>query len=187
MMNGVSMELQDVQEIKEEESIEEPVKSDFLYRFIKRTFDILLSIIGLLLFIPICLFVKMGYIFTKDFSPILFAQSRIGKNGKEFKFYKFRTMIPNADEALFELLKKDKKLAKEYKVNKKLKNDPRITKVGKILRKTSLDELPQVINVFLGQMSIIGNRPYLLVKKKIWVNIIMILLKQNLEFLVTGK
>ena len=118
MMNGVSMELQDVQEIAEDGSIEEPAKSGFLYRFIKRIFDILLSIVGLILLLPIFLCVKISYLCTGDFYPILFAQNRIGKNGKEFKFYKFRTMVPNADEVLFKLLKKDKKLAKEYKIVK---------------------------------------------------------------------
>ena len=111
--------------------------------------------------IPISLIVKICSICTGDFGSIFFSQNRIGKDGKEFKLYKFRTMIPNADEKLFELLKEDKELAKEYKKNKKLKNDPRITKIGKILRRTSVDELPQLINVLLGNMSVIGNRPYL--------------------------
>ena len=96
-----------------------------------------------------------------DFHSIFFTQNRIGKNGKEFKFFKFRTMVVNADEVLFKLLKEDKEMAKEYKKNRKLKNDPRITKLGKILRRTSIDELPQLINVFLGNMTMIGNRPYL--------------------------
>ena len=132
-----------------------------IYLFIKRLFDIVVGLIGLIILIPISLIVKICSICTGDFGSIFFSQNRIGKDGKEFKFYKFRTMIPNADEKLFELLKEDKELAKEYKKNKKLKNDPRITKIGKILRRSSIDELPQLFNVLLGNMSVIGNRPYL--------------------------
>lgn len=132
-----------------------------LYLIIKRLFDILCGLIGLIVLIPVSLIVKIIYICNKDFAPIFFTQNRIGKNGKEFKFYKYRSMVSNADEVLFRILKEDKELAKEYKINKKLKNDPRITKVGAFLRKTSLDELPQLINVLKGDMSIIGNRPYL--------------------------
>ena len=132
-----------------------------IYLFIKRLFDIVVGLIGLIILIPISLIVKICSICTGDFGSIFFSQNRIGKDGKEFKLYKFRTMIPNADEKLFELLKEDKELAKEYKKNKKLKNDPRITKIGKILRRSSIDELPQLFNVLLGNMSVIGNRPYL--------------------------
>jgi len=96
-----------------------------------------------------------------DFGKIIFTQNRIGKNGKEFKFYKFRSMVVNADDVLKELLKQDEELAKEYKENKKFREDPRITKVGKFIRKASIDELPQLINVLKGDMSLIGNRPYL--------------------------
>ena len=135
--------------------------SIYLYIGIKRIFDILFSLIGVILMIPIAIIVKIAYMCTGDFKSIFFAQKRIGKNGKEFKFYKFRSMVPNADEILFKLLKENKELAREYKINKKLKNDPRITKIGNILRKTSLDELPQFINVLIGDMSLIGNRPYL--------------------------
>lgn len=92
---------------------------------------------------------------------MFFCQKRIGKNGKEFNFIKYRSMIVNADDVLFEYLKQNKEAEKEYKINKKLKDDPRITKVGKFIRKYSIDELPQLINIFLGQMSLIGNRPYL--------------------------
>ena len=87
-------------------------------------------------------------------------QERIGKNGETFKLYKFRSMVKNADQILMEMLK-DPELEKEYKKNMKLHNDPRITKIGKFLRKTSIDELPQLINVLKGEMSLIGNRPYL--------------------------
>lgn len=131
------------------------------YLFIKRVFDILISIIGLIFLIPITIILKIIYIATGDFHPIIFSQERIGKNGKRFKFYKFRSMVPNADEVLLKTLEIDKVLAQEYKKNKKLKNDPRVTKVGKVIRKLSIDELPQFINIFLGDMSLIGNRPYL--------------------------
>ena len=131
------------------------------YFFVKRLFDILMSIIGIIVMIPIALLVKISYMLTGDFNSIFYKQKRIGKNGEEFDFYKFRSMIPNADKVLKELLKNDKKLAKEYKINKKLEHDPRVTKMGNILRKTSLDELPQVLNIIRNDMSVIGNRPYL--------------------------
>lgn len=137
-----------------------------IYQVIKRVFDILCAIIGLVALLPLSILVKISYLLSGDKESIFFVQKRIGLNGREFDFYKFRTMIPNADEELKRILKSDKALAKEYKINKKLNNDPRITKMGKILRKTSLDEVPQVINILLGQMSVIGNRPYLPREKK---------------------
>ncbi len=133
----------------------------YIYLGAKRIFDIVLSLIGCIFLLPIALIVKISYILNNDYESIFFSQDRIGKNGKTFKFYKFRSMVVNADEVLKELLKNDKEARKEYKLNKKLKNDPRITKMGKILRRTSLDELPQLINVLRGDMSLIGNRPYL--------------------------
>ena len=136
-------------------------KPSFIYLFVKRLIDIIFGLIGLILLIPISLLIKIFSILNGDFGSIFFTQSRIGINGKEFKFYKYRTMVPNADERLFKLLEEDEAAAAEYKIHKKLKNDPRITKIGKILRKTSIDELPQLINVFFGDMSLIGNRPYL--------------------------
>lgn len=139
----------------------EKKSNKYIYRIVKRIFDLLCSIIGLVFLIPITIIVKILYIATGDFKGIFFTQKRIGINGKEFRLFKFRTMIPNADEELKRLLKENKELSKEYKKNKKLKNDPRITKVGRILRKASLDELPQVLNILVGSMSIIGNRPYL--------------------------
>ncbi len=133
----------------------------FAYLFIKRLFDIVCSLIGIIFLIPLSIIIKVSYVLSGDFHSIFFTQNRIGKNGKEFKLFKFRTMVVNADEVLFKLLKENKDLAKEYKKNRKLKNDPRITKIGKILRRTSIDELPQLINVFIGNMTMIGNRPYL--------------------------
>ena len=133
----------------------------YLYFGVKRLFDILIALIGCLFLLPVIIIVKISYLLHKDFDSIFFRQKRIGKNGKEFNLYKFRSMVPNADEVLKELLKNDEAARKEYKVNKKLKNDPRVTSMGKILRVTSLDELPQFINIFKGEMSLIGNRPYL--------------------------
>ena len=137
-----------------------------IYLSTKRIVDILFSLIGLLFLIPISIIIKICYMVTGDFTSIFFIQDRIGKNGKHFKFFKFRSMVPNADEILFRTLEMDKVLAEEYKENKKLKKDPRITKVGRIIRKFSIDELPQCINIFLGDMSLIGNRPYLPREKK---------------------
>ncbi len=136
-------------------------KTGMMYLGIKRIFDICFSFVGCLFLLPIALVVKIVYLLSGDFYPIFLSQDRIGKNGKLFRFYKFRSMIPNADEALKRILETDEELAKEYEINKKFENDPRVTKIGKILRKTSIDELPQLFNVLKGDMSLIGNRPYL--------------------------
>ena len=138
----------------------------YLYLTIKRFFDIILSLFGILFLILISIIIKISYILNKDFSSIFYSQIRIGKDGKEFKLYKFRSMIPNADEVLKELMSTSTDIFNEYSKNKKLKDDPRVTKVGKFIRKTSLDEFPQFINVFKGDMSIVGNRPYLPIEKK---------------------
>lgn len=127
----------------------------------KRLLDLLAGIVGTILLIPITIVVAIVNLFEKDEGPIFFTQERIGKDGKLFKMYKFRTMIVGADKELERILKEDKDAAKEYKKNKKLKNDPRVTKIGKFLRKTSLDEFPQFINVLKGDMSLVGPRPYL--------------------------
>ena len=137
-----------------------------IYLSTKRIVDILFSLIGLLFLIPISIIIKICYMVTGDFTSIFFVQDRIGKNGKHFKFFKFRSMVPNADEILFRTLEMDKILEEEYTKYKKLKKDPRITPIGKIIRKFSIDEMPQFINVFLGDMSLIGNRPYLPREKK---------------------
>lgn len=139
--------------------------SHTLYCITKRIFDIVFGLLGVIILIPIAIIVKIAALLSKDTAPIFYSHIRIGKNGKEFKLYKFRSMVPNADEVLIEILK-DKKIAAEYHKNKKLKNDPRITKLGKILRKSSLDEIPQFINILKGEMSLVGNRPYLPREKK---------------------
>lgn len=136
----------------------EKVKSKKLYFAVKRLFDILISLIGMVFIIPIALIVKISYIITGDFHSIFYRQKRIGKNGKKIYIFKFRTMVYNADEELKKLLK-IKKYKEQWKNNQKLDDDPRITKAGKVLRKLSLDEIPQFINVFIGDMSLIGPRP----------------------------
>ena len=133
----------------------------FFYRFVKRIFDLFVGLFGIIFLIPIIIIIKIIYMFSGDFHSIFFIQKRIGRNGKEFNFIKFRTMVLNADEILFKMLEENPEIAKEYKKNKKLEKDPRITKIGDFLRRKSVDELPQLINIFLGQMSLIGNRPYL--------------------------
>lgn len=130
----------------------------YLYFGVKRLFDILIALIGCLFLLPIILIVKISYLLHKDFDSIFFRQKRIGKNGKEFNLYKFRSMVPNADEVLKELLKAPK-YKEEWDLNQKFEHDPRITSMGNILRKTSLDELPQFINILIGDMSLIGPRP----------------------------
>ena len=132
-----------------------------VYLCLKRLIDIIAGIIGLLILLPIALVIKIISMCNGDFHRIIFVQKRIGKNGKEFDFYKFRSMVPNADEILFKLMEENEEIRKEYQENKKLKEDPRITKVGKFIRRFSIDELPQLINVLKGDMTLIGNRPYL--------------------------
>lgn len=126
-----------------------------------KIFDILGGLVGCMFILPIMFAVIINNLRDKDFGPIFYAQHRIGKNGKLFKMYKFRTMINDADKKLEELLENDERARIEYKKYKKLKNDPRITKFGKFLRKTSLDEFPQFINVLKGEMTLVGPRPYL--------------------------
>ena len=128
------------------------------YFFTKRIFDIGCSLIGIIALLPVAIITKICYLASGDTKSIFYTQKRIGKNGKIIYIYKFRSMAHNAEEVLVELLK-DPKYKQEWDKNQKLENDPRITEIGKILRKTSLDELPQFINVLIGDMSLIGPRP----------------------------
>lgn len=130
-------------------------------KIIKRFMDILGGGIGVLTLIPLTLIIWIANKLVKDEGPIFYTQERIGKNGKIFKMYKYRSMVIGADEKLTKYLEENEDAREEYKKYKKLKNDPRITVIGKILRKTSLDEFPQFINVLKGDMSLVGPRPYL--------------------------
>ena len=128
------------------------------YRFLKRVFDTVLTLAGMIVFLPIGLIIA-AFIYISDPGPILFAHRRVGQHGKEFPCYKFRSMVVNAEEALQEYLKDNPEAQEEWNRDFKLKNDPRITKIGHFLRKTSLDELPQLLNVLKGEMSLVGPRP----------------------------
>ena len=130
-------------------------------RFMYRFSDIIIGFIGCIATLFLLLIVKIAYIKDKDYEPIIFKQERIGLNGKLYKMYKIRTMVPNADEILFQLMESDDDVRKEYEKNKKLSNDPRITRLGQKIRTSSLDEFPQFLNVLLGNMSLVGPRPYL--------------------------
>ena len=137
-------------------------KTKILYKLIKRIVDIIGGLVGTILLIPIAIVLYIVTLFSKENKgPLFFEQLRIGKNGKEFRLYKFRSMVMHADEKLWEYLNNNQEAKEEYKKYKKLKEDPRITKLGKFLRKTSLDEFPQFINVLKGDMSLVGPRPYL--------------------------
>ncbi len=126
-------------------------------KMVKRVFDIFFSVLFLTMFSP--LFVFFNWRIKKDGASSFFSHTRIGQNGKEFPCYKFRTMVADADKILEELLRSDPKAKKEWETDFKLKNDPRITPIGHFLRKTSLDELPQLFNVLKGDMSLVGPRP----------------------------
>ncbi|HGF7833205.1 undecaprenyl-phosphate galactose phosphotransferase [Enterococcus sp. DIV0837a] len=128
------------------------------YLWIKRSFDIICGLVGLIVLIPLSLIVKVVYLSKGDKKSIFYTQERVGKDGKIIKIFKFRSMVSNADEVLQELLK-DEKYRKEWEETQKFENDPRITKVGNFLRKTSLDEIPQLLNVLAGDMSLVGPRP----------------------------
>jgi Undecaprenyl-phosphate galactose phosphotransferase WbaP len=127
-------------------------------RLQKRTMDLVISFFGLLFLAPI--FAVIGLLIKFDSTGIVFYQHiRIGKDGKRFGVVKFRTMREDANQVLEKLLREDDKLKREWDINQKIKDDPRITRVGKFLRKTSLDELPQLWNVIRGEMSLVGPRP----------------------------
>lgn len=125
------------------------------YDFVKRGIDIILGTIGFIICLPI--FIIIAIIIKIDSKgPVFFKHTRVGKNGKVLKIYKFRTMVDNAEDLIKSFTPEQKK---EFEENFKLEEDPRVTKVGKILRKTSLDELPQIINILKGEMCLIGPRP----------------------------
>ncbi|WP_367027015.1 undecaprenyl-phosphate galactose phosphotransferase WbaP [Methylococcus sp. ANG] len=127
------------------------------YAWFKRSFDIVVACLLLILLFP--LFLLLSFLIRRDGSNAFYGHTRIGRNGKPFQCLKFRSMRMDADKVLQELLARDTGARAEWEKDFKLKNDPRITPVGRFLRKTSLDELPQLINVIKGEMSLVGPRP----------------------------
>ncbi len=126
------------------------------YSILKRLFDLFFSIFSVCILSPVFLILIIIVKLDDPKGKVFFAHKRVGKNGKEIKIYKFRSMVHNAEELIEKFTDEQKK---EYYTYFKLENDPRITKVGKFLRKTSLDELPQLINIIKGDLSIVGPRP----------------------------
>ena len=155
-------------EIILENTLEEDLSShkNTLYLFFKRLLDIIISLIGIIPLIICTIVIKIWSMITKDFNSIFFKQERIGKDGKKIYIYKFRSMVPNAEEVLEKLMEENPEIRQEYLENKKLEKDPRITSVGKFIRKLSIDEVPQLLNVLKGDMSLVGPRPYLPREKK---------------------
>lgn len=143
-------------QIEEQEIIQIERKESTLYKVSKGALDVIASFLGLVILSPILLIVAI-LIKLESKGPAIFAQSRIGLNGKEFKMYKFRSMVQNAEELKEKLAKQNEMSGPMFKI----KNDPRVTKVGKFIRKTSIDELPQLLNILKGDMTLVGPRPSL--------------------------
>jgi len=127
-------------------------------KLLKRTLDLVITIIGGLLILPMCLLIGLAIKFTSS-GPVVYGQKRIGQDNRHFTAWKFRTMVSDADDALNHHLESNTCLKEEWQSNHKLRNDPRVTAIGRILRHTSLDELPQLWNVLVGEMSLVGPRP----------------------------
>ena len=132
------------------------IESRKVYHFVKRFLDIVLSIIGLIVLSPLIIIIAYK-IKKEDNGPIFYKQVRVGKNGRHFEMYKFRSMVINADQLLEKLKSKNEVAGAMFK----MKNDPRVTKIGHFIREHSLDELPQLVNVLKGDMSLVGPRPSL--------------------------
>ncbi len=132
-----------------------PIQQKPVYEFFKRCFDIVSSLAGIVvLALPLLIVALIIVLDSPGASPI-YVQERVGKNGRRFKFYKFRSMVPDADKLLDSLLEKNEMEGPAFK----MKDDPRITRFGRFIRKTSIDELPQLFNVLKGDMSLVGPRP----------------------------
>ena len=125
----------------------------------KRTLDVAFSLLALPIVVPVICIIALGMVVSGDRGPIFFGHKRVGRNKKVFRCWKIRTMVTDAEERLRDHLAADPKAAEEWERDHKLSNDPRITRLGRFLRRTSLDELPQLWNVVRGEMSLVGPRP----------------------------
>ncbi|WP_297998755.1 sugar transferase [uncultured Phascolarctobacterium sp.] len=132
--------------------------SNYISNLVKNVFDFSLTAVGTICISPLLVYIAYR-IKKEDPGPIFFAHERIGKNGKPFPCYKFRSMVTNSQEMLQQYLAENPAAKEEWEREFKLKNDPRVTPIGKMLRRTSLDELPQIFNVLRGEMSLVGPRP----------------------------
>jgi len=139
-------------------AFENAIQCDVKHIPIKRAFDIVFSLLCLILGFPLFLIIGLFVLLTSPGS-IIYSHERVGRGGKPFRCYKFRTMYFDSDQRLKEILKNDLKSKNEWEISFKLKKDPRITSIGSFLRKTSLDEIPQFWNVFRGDLSVVGPRP----------------------------
>lgn len=146
---------------KHDDKIAQRTIRNIISKTLKRIIDILAGLVGTILLIPITIIVWIISKINKEKGSLFYSQERIGQDGKIFKMYKFRTMVEGADELLDAYLRENPAEAEEYALNKKLTNDPRITKTGNIIRKASIDEWPQFIAILFNQMSLVGPRPYL--------------------------
>ncbi len=140
-------------------SLRERERELHLYLISKHICDFVLALFCLPILLIAAIFVKLLYLLSGDFAPIIYRHERIGQAGQKFTLYKFRTMVPTSDAILAHFLATDPEFRHEWEAYHKIENDPRITPVGKILRKTSIDELPQILNILKGEMSLIGPRP----------------------------
>ena len=158
---GVAMGSVEIERLYDERLVMLRLKNNLarpMNRFLKTAFDYIVTVLGTIAVSPILLFIAL-WIYKDSPGPVLFRHTRIGKDGKPFACYKFRSMCVDAKERLETLLETDPAAREEWERDFKLKNDPRITKSGAFLRKTSLDELPQIFNVLKGEMSLVGPRP----------------------------
>lgn len=140
---------------KSSEQLSEKLEGQKVYLLVKRLFDLFSAFIGLILLSPVFLIVSMLIKWDDPHGKVIFNQTRVGKNGRKFCIYKFRSMVPDAEQLLGGLADQNETTGAMFK----MKEDPRITRVGRILRKTSIDELPQLVNVLKGEMSLVGPRP----------------------------